>query len=73
MEKPRVWPQDDGDPITCHEKLRVLEENWQEVQDIMRDAFEDAMLMGVSEQFMRARLKDMVDSLASPKNGGQVA
>lgn len=46
MEKPRVWPQDDGDPITCHEKLRVLEENWQEVQDIMRDAFEDAMLMG---------------------------
>ncbi|MBS0966101.1 hypothetical protein [Acetobacter okinawensis] len=63
----RIWPQEDGQPVTCQEKLRMLEENWQEVQQVLADAFEDAVLMGVSEQVMRERLAELVSSLASPK------
>lgn len=63
----RIWPQEDGQPVTCQEKLRMLEENWQEVQQVMADAFEDAVLMGVSEQVMRERLAELVSSLSSPK------
>ncbi|GAN71521.1 hypothetical protein [Acetobacter syzygii] len=63
----RIWPQEDGQPVSCQEKLRVLEENWQEVQQVLADAFEDAMLMGVSEQVMRERLAELVSSLPSPK------
>lgn len=66
MESPILWPQDDGEPLACQEKLRVLNENWQEVQDIVRDAFEDAIVMGVSEQVMRDRLAQFVASLQSP-------
>lgn len=66
MESQKLWVQEDGQPVSCQEKLRVLDENWLEVQDILRDAFEDAVLMGVSEQGMRARLTDLVASLTSP-------
>lgn len=69
MESPKRWMQDDGQPVSCQEKLRVLEENWQEVQDILRDAFEDAVLMGVSAQAMRTHLADLVASLQSPHQG----
>ncbi|GFE93131.1 hypothetical protein JK169_00355 [Acetobacter persici] len=69
MESQKLWVQEDGQPVSCQEKLRVLDENWLEVQDILRDAFEDAVLMGVSEQGMRARLTDLVASLTSPHQG----
>ncbi|MFT8462425.1 hypothetical protein [Acetobacter sp. P1H12_c] len=69
MESPKLWLQEDGQPVSCQEKLRVLDENWLEVQEILRDAFEDAVLMGVSEQGMRARLTDLVASLTSPHQG----
>ena len=66
----RIWPQEDGQPVTCQEKLRMLEENWQEVRQVLADAFEDAVLMGVSEQVMRERLAELVTSLSSPKVAG---
>ncbi|GAN59692.1 MULTISPECIES: hypothetical protein [Acetobacter] len=69
MDTPTLWVQDDGQPVTCTEKLRVLEENWTELHDVVRDAFEDAVLMGVNEQAMRDTLMALVASLASPKKG----
>nr|WP_298794974.1 hypothetical protein [uncultured Acetobacter sp.] len=71
MEGSNIWPQEDGQPVSCQEKLRMLDENWQEVQDILRDAFEDAVLMGVSEQVMRDRLAHLVASLQSPHQGNK--
>ncbi len=64
---PLRWPQADGSPVSCREKLKTLAENHAELAEIMQDAFEDAVLMGVDEQAMRAILTDMVQSLRSPK------
>ena len=61
-----LWPQPDGSPVSCREKLRTLEENHAELQQVMRDAFEDAVLMGVDAQAMRRILTDMVADLKSP-------
>ncbi|HEX3350439.1 MAG TPA: hypothetical protein VHS58_20310 [Acetobacteraceae bacterium] len=61
------WPGADGTPIACREKLKVLRENEAELVEIMQDAFEDAILMGVDEAAMRARLAGLVASLRSPK------
>jgi uncharacterized protein (UPF0335 family) len=61
------WPQADGTPVSCREKLRVLEENQVELRQIMQDAFEDAILMGVDEAAMRNTLAVMVAQLRSPK------
>ena len=40
--------------MSCREKLKVLAENHREAAQVLRDAFEDAVLMGVDEAAMRA-------------------
>jgi hypothetical protein len=60
------WKQTDGTPISCREKLRVLNENHAELQQMMQDAFDDAILIGVDAAALRARLHALVDSLQSP-------
>jgi hypothetical protein len=67
---PSTWPGADGAPIACREKLKVLDGNHREVGEVLRDAFEDAILMGVDEAAMRALLTDLVLALPSPKRSG---
>ena len=64
---PPVWVQTDGAAVSCREKLKVLEENRAELAQMMRDAFEDAVLMGVEEAAMRRILLDLVEGLQSPR------
>lgn len=64
---PAAWPGADGQPIACREKLRTLEANHHEAAQVLQDAFEDAVLMGVDEQAMRAILAELVEGLRSPK------
>jgi len=65
---PAVWPGADGTPIACREKLKVLAENHAELVQVMQDAFEDAVLIGVDEDAMRAILLEAVRALHSPKH-----
>lgn len=67
MTAPRIWPQSDGAPVSCREKLRVLEENYQELAQVMQDMFEDAVLMGVDDAAARRILTDLVAALKSPR------
>ena len=64
---PTAWPGLDGNAVGCREKLMMLAENYAEVSQVLRDAFEDAILMGVDEQGMRQVLLDIVAGLDSPK------
>jgi uncharacterized protein (UPF0335 family) len=61
-----LWIQADGAPVSCAEKLRVLDENRAELAQMMQDAFEDAILMGVDEAAMRAVLAGLAASVTSP-------
>jgi hypothetical protein len=61
------WVQTDGAPVSCTEKLRVLEENRAELAQMMQDAFEDAILMDVDEACLRASFIAMVAHLKSPR------
>ncbi|MBP0491873.1 hypothetical protein [Roseomonas indoligenes] len=67
LDAPETWPGADGQPLSCREKLRMLEENHAEVVQVLRDAFEDAVLMGVDEAAMRRVLTEVVAALPSPK------
>ena len=67
LAPPETWPGADGAPVSCREKLKVLAENHQELAQVMRDAFEDAVLMGVDEAAMRRILGELVQALPSPK------
>jgi hypothetical protein len=66
---PAAWPGADGKPVSCSEKLKMLAENHTEAATVLRDVFEDALLMGVDEDAMREILKELVAALPSPKRG----
>ena len=63
----RTWPQPDGQPVSCREKLEILDENYEELRHVMQDAFEDAILMGVDEAHMRTLFAALVAGLRAPK------
>jgi len=64
---PALWPGADGVPVSCREKLRTLEENHREAAQVLQDAFEDAVLMGVDEAALRGIMAEMVAGLRSPR------
>jgi hypothetical protein len=66
-QAPTVWPGLDGNAVGCREKLKMLAENYAEVSQVLQDAFEDAILMGVDEAAMRRVLADVVAGLESPR------
>ncbi len=45
----------------------MLAENHREAAQVLRDTFEDAVLMGVDEKAMRDILQGLVAALPSPK------
>ena len=61
-----IWREPSGTPVSCMEKLKVLEENLLEIQELSRDALEDAVLMGCDETQVRDVLKALTDSLDKP-------
>lgn len=64
-----VWRQPDGEPVSCLEKLKVLNENLEEIREQAQDALEDGILMGCDEAQMREVLRALVDSLNNPYQG----
>ena len=63
---PPVWLQPDGARVSCTEKLKVLEENLGEIQEICQEALEDGVLMGCDEAQLRAYLHQLVEALNNP-------
>ena len=70
-QAPANWPGLDGNAVGCREKLKMLAENYAEVAQVLQDAFEDAVLMGVNEAAMPQILADVVAGLESPRRAAQ--
>ncbi|MDP6350610.1 MAG: hypothetical protein QF926_00945 [Alphaproteobacteria bacterium] len=60
------WIDPDGVPVSCIEKIKVLNENIVEIREMCREALEDAVLMGCDERQIRAVLLEMVRTLQEP-------
>ena len=61
-----VWRTPEGEPVSCVEKIKVLNENLAELRALAQDALEDAVLMGCDEAQVRAVLADIVARLVNP-------
>jgi hypothetical protein len=66
-----TWKLADGSPVSCEEKLKVLDENLAEIRQICQDAFEDALLMGCDEAQVREVFAGVVDALHNPYSAKQ--
>ena len=61
-----VWRDPKGKPVSCVEKIKVLNDNLGEIRQLAQDALEDGLLMGCSEDQLRQVLRELVDSLHNP-------
>jgi len=74
MSKPRkpaklelpTWLTPEGEPVSCVEKIKVLNENLQELQAMAQEALEDAVLMGCDEAQFREVLGRLAAGLVNP-------
>jgi hypothetical protein len=57
------WLTPEGSPVSCVEKIKVLNENLEEIRQLSQDALEDALLMGCDAAQVRAVLHGLVDRL----------
>lgn len=56
------WRSPAGEPISCEEKIKVLDDNLAEIAGLYRDALEDAVLMGCDVEHVRQVFKAMIDT-----------
>lgn len=61
----KKWRYASGDRITCIEKIKVLEENYKEIELIIKDALDDAVLIGIEENEFKAICIELIKSLKS--------
>ena len=60
------WFSDDGSPVYCTEKVKVMHQNMTELYQAAQDAFEDALLMGCSETQLRDYLQQLIAGVENP-------
>lgn len=61
-----VWHTPEGEPVSCVEKIKVLNENLAELRELAQDALEDGILMGCDEAQLRDVLGGIVAGLVNP-------
>ena len=61
-----IWRTPEGEPVSCVEKIKVLNENLAELKALAQDALEDAVLMGCDERQVREVLAGIVAGLINP-------
>jgi hypothetical protein len=61
-----LWHTPEGEPVSCVEKIKVLNENLSELRDLAQEALEDAVLMGCDEAQVREVLAGIVAGLVNP-------
>ena len=57
---PKTWKGTDDEDISCTEKIKILNENIVEIDQIIEDALEDAVLMGADpKQVIKVIIKSL--------------
>lgn len=61
-----IWHTTDGKVIACTEKIKVMRENMEELNQSLVDAFEDAILMDIDPIQVKNFLIQMMQNLDNP-------
>jgi hypothetical protein len=70
MDKPKfdlpTWLTPEGEPVSCIDKIKVLNENLEEIRDLAQAALEDAVLMGCDETQFREVIRNLSEAIVNP-------
>ena len=61
-----TWLTPQGEPVSCLEKIKVLNENLEEIRALAQEALEDAVLMGADEQQFKQVLRSITEAIENP-------
>ena len=60
-----TWRKPSGAPVSCVEKIKVLNENFGELRNLAQETLDDALLLGCSEAQARKAIRSMLDGLTA--------
>ena len=61
--KPPTWLKPDGSVLSCVEKIKVLNENLDELRELAQDAIDDTVLMGGTQLQIKQTLLEMIKQI----------
>jgi hypothetical protein len=61
-----VWLTPQGEKVSCLEKIKILNENLQELNNLAQEALEDAVLMGCDERQFRQVIEKIAQEIVNP-------
>ena len=65
MQNP-IWKSPSGEIVACTEKIKVMQQNIDELSQLAQDAFEDGLLMGIDPVQLRQYFVDLMLQLKNP-------
>lgn len=61
-----VWKTPSGERVACVEKIKVMQQNIDELLGVAQDLFEDGVLMGIDSEQLRSHLALLMNKLVNP-------
>ena len=58
-----IWRAKDNKIISCDETNKVLNENYNEIETVIQNAFDDAVLIDCDEQDFKNKIIDLVNNI----------
>lgn len=61
-----TWKNLVGEKISCTEKIKVMQQNIEELHQMAQDLFEDGILMDIDPQQLKQYLQELMQNLHNP-------
>ncbi len=61
-----IWYTTGGEVVACTEKIKVMQQNLEELQQMAQDTFEDGVLMGVAPKQLKEFMRNLINQLHNP-------
>jgi hypothetical protein len=58
-----IWRAKDNKIISCDETNKVLNENYNEIKNVIQNAYDDAVLIDCDEKDFKNKIIDLVDKI----------
>jgi uncharacterized protein (UPF0335 family) len=66
---PNFWKTSDNSKISCKEKIIILNNNVTELQDLINQIYDEAILMGVDKKQIKKVINDLATNLNTELKG----
>lgn len=66
---PNYWKTSDNSKISCKEKIIILNNNVTELQDLINQIYDEAILMGVDKKQIKKVINDLATNLNTELKG----